>query len=75
MTFDKALTDQAKPARSNEVRNDYRCKAHGCPNAGSIEDLCYWHWAEGDSLKWADITTRIRNNFETMRNFGPPMKR
>ena len=59
------------------VRTDYRCAAHGCPNAASIDDdwpkhtgRCYFHWREPDSLKWPAITQRIRENFDEMRNHG-----
>ena len=72
MTFAKALDDYGKQAGvAVSVRTDYRCKAHGCPNAGSMEgDLCYAHWKESDPANWARVTTEIRANFETMRNWG-----
>jgi len=52
-----------------KVRTDYRCKAQGCPNAGSIEDKCYWHWREADPMKWPQITKWVQDNFEKARNW------
>lgn len=63
----KKLNEQSGPA----VRTDYSCRAHGCPNAGSMDgSLCYFHWRESDPLRWAEITQRIRENFDSMRNHG-----
>jgi hypothetical protein len=67
-----SLDEPTKP------RTDYRCAAHGCPNAGCMDDegehkrgRCFWHWREPDPMNWPAITQRIRENFEEMRNFGP----
>lgn len=57
-------------------RTGYRCKAHGCPNAGCIDGvfgidnsgLCHHHWVEPDSSRWAAITQQIRADFQRMRN-------
>jgi hypothetical protein len=57
--------------RSTQVRTNYRCTAHGCPNAGTMGgDLCYWHFV-ADPLAWGNVTNKIRSNFEDMRNHGP----
>ena len=70
MTYAKAKA-RFESAPPSDIRTDYSCKAHGCPNAGSMErGLCYFHWRESDASKWAEITTRIRNNFDVMRNHG-----
>lgn len=64
---DQGIADEASaPARPN-----FACKAHGCPNAGTMDgSLCYFHWRESDPLQWAAITQRIRENFDAMRNHG-----
>lgn len=50
---------------------DYTCIAHGCPNAGSMDNgTCFFHWRESDSLKWATVTQEIRENTDRMRNHG-----
>jgi hypothetical protein len=72
MSYAKAKQDYEASAGSGaQVRTDYRCKAHGCPNAGSIEDFCYFHWREKDNpAAWGAITNHIRNNFDSARNWG-----
>lgn len=53
-----------------EVRTDYRCRAHGCPNAGTMEKgVCFFHW-QADPLKWPQVTEEICQNFDRMRNHG-----
>ena len=67
--FDDTRDQQAAP--TTYVRTNYHCKANGCPNAASMAgDVCYWHW-RADPLAWGSVTTRIRANFEEMRNHGP----
>jgi len=64
----KQLANQREEEKK-EVRTDYRCKAQGCPNAGSIEDKCYWHWREADASKWPQITKWIQDNWSKARNW------
>ena len=68
----KDVVEKADAApRSVTVRTDYRCKAHGCPNAASMEgDVCYWHF-RSDPLSWGSVTHSSRQDFESMRNHGP----
>jgi hypothetical protein len=83
MTYAKAK--QEYDERNGEgvgKRTDYRCRAHGCPNTGCIDDIseakrgmCYFHFIEVDPAKWDAITQRIRGDFERMRNHGQPMRR
>ena len=72
MTYTKAVEKyEADKGVAVNVRTDYRCKAHGCPNAGSIEDFCYFHWrAREEPAKWGAITHMIRNDFDQYRNWG-----
>jgi hypothetical protein len=73
----KSKDEDEKP----KIRTDYRCKAHGCPNTGCIDDTgpgtgrCYWHWREEDPRKWPAITQEIHENFyrakNPMRNWDP----
>lgn len=64
-------------AEGPKVRVDYRCAAHGCPNAGSMDDTgpgtgrCYHHWRETDRSKWDAITQAIRADFKRFRNWTP----
>lgn len=77
----KKLSDQPDDGGGRGgPRTDYRCRAHGCPNAGCIDDegeklrgRCYFHWREPDPSKWPAITERIHADFERMRNHGAPM--
>lgn len=49
---------------------NYSCKANGCPNAGSMErGLCFFHW-RADPPRWHEVTQEIRENFDSMRNWG-----
>jgi hypothetical protein len=75
---DKAIANEtiAQQGVDVSVRTDYRCAAHGCPNAASMSDgpgrgggSCFYHWRESDRAKWDSITTEIRANFDRMRNF------
>lgn len=73
MSYTRAVTEyEAKTGGVTVVvRKDYCCKAYGCPNAGSIEDLCYFHWRSiGDPSRWPEITQSIRENFDEKRNWG-----
>ena len=47
---------------------DYRCRAADCPNAGSIDGLCYWHWREHPQ-RWVAVSALIRENFSKLRNY------
>ena len=68
--FDESR-DQRIADETPKVRTDYSCKAHGCPNAGSMErSLCYYHWNEPEAYRWDEVTQRIRENFDVMRNHG-----
>lgn len=65
---------QGQPMQTR-LRTDFRCVAHGCPNAGAIDDhgegnrgKCYYHWSSSPD-EWAAITQRIRFNDE-MKNHG-----
>lgn len=66
-----------QPSGPVRARTDYRCAAHGCPNAGPINDrgehargMCYWHFMAADKPHtWAAITTRIRAT-PSMGNHG-----
>lgn len=69
--FERARDQGIAEEASAPVRTNYACKAHGCPNAGTMDgSLCYFHWRESDPLQWAAITQRIRENFDSMRNWG-----
>ena len=77
MSFTDAVDKYEKDAgKPHVVRTDYKCKAHGCPNAATMGgDICYWHFNEPDPLKWGAVTAKVRNHFETMRNYGPQRER
>jgi hypothetical protein len=65
----RETADKLRPLE--QTRTDYRCKAHGCPNAGCcLGDLCYAHWSEPDPTTWHTVTQRIRENFDALRNWG-----
>lgn len=50
---------------------DWRCRAHGCPNAGCMDGgVCFFHWRESDPLKWAGVTQMVRENYEQCKNWG-----
>ncbi len=67
--FDEAR-DQRIADETPAVRTDYRCRAHGCPNAGSMAgDLCYHHW-RAEPMVWPFVTQEICENFDAMRNWG-----
>jgi hypothetical protein len=71
MSYAKAVKKYEDDGGSVSVRTDYACKAHGCPNAGSMEDFCYFHWKVKDQPeKWAAITHQNRMNFDERRNWG-----
>jgi hypothetical protein len=69
MSYSQAKQEHEQSGGRPEARTDYRCKAHGCPNAGSIDDLCFWHYREADPALWPGLTHRIRMNFDKMRNW------
>ncbi len=51
---------EAEATRAHAA-GDLRCKAHGCPNAGSSAGhLCFEHQREPDPTKWQALTTKIR---------------
>lgn len=53
-----------------EVRTDWSCRAHGCPNAGTMEKgVCFFHWRAAPST-WPEVTEDIKANFDRMRNWG-----
>lgn len=58
-----------KEGAAVEVRTDYRCAAHGCPNAAAINgrECFHHHVASPDS--WHEVTRRIRAD-PSMRNHG-----
>ena len=61
---DQRIADEPK------VRTDYSCRAHGCPNAGSMEgEVCFFHHRD-PVHKWSETTQEIRENFDRMRNWG-----
>lgn len=74
----KALTEQIADRMGDEgvkPRTDYRCAAHGCPNAGVVNDRgeqnrgrCHYH-ETAPVQDWDRITREIRAN-ESMRNWG-----
>jgi hypothetical protein len=72
MTYTKAVEKYEEERSSTvTVRTDYKCKAHGCPNAGCVEDFCYAHWRDKENPPaWGAITNHIRNNFDSARNWG-----
>lgn len=71
MSYAKAVKQYEESGGPPTVRTDYACKAHGCPNAGAVEDFCYHHWkVREEPHKWQQITHTIRENFDAMRNWG-----
>lgn len=73
----KPLTEQIADRMGGPVRarTDYRCAAHGCPNAGVIDDRgednrgrCFHH-ANASAQDWDRVTRQIRAD-ESMRNHG-----
>lgn len=70
----RAVFDESREQRGDEerpkFRTDYRCKAHGCPNAGSMSgDVCFYHSVAAPE-NWSRVTQDIRENFDEMRNWG-----
>jgi hypothetical protein len=60
------------------IRTDFRCRAEGCPNAGSMFDLgedtdrrgrCFFHFKETDSRSWPTVTRWIQDNWSKARNW------
>lgn len=68
--YAKAVEKLNEQKAQTAQRTDYRCKARGCPNTGTIQDKCYFHWQAADST-WPAVTQWIQENFHTARNHGP----
>jgi hypothetical protein len=58
---------------------DYRCPAHGCPNAASLSFdngkkwACYFH-AKEEFKKWDEVTDEIRAGWPATCNWNHPAK-
>ena len=49
-----------------------KCAAHGCPNAGAInEGVCFYHHVASSS-EWPAVTHEIRSTWPLLRNFDVP---
>lgn len=71
----KSVSEQIDQRVGVTPRTDYRCAAHGCPNAGVIDDRgednrgkCFFH-ASAPFEDWNRITAQIRAD-QSMRNHG-----
>ena len=70
-----SVSEQIGQRMGATPRTDYRCAAHGCPNAGCIDDRgednrgkCFFH-ANAPFEEWNSITSQIRSD-PSMRNHG-----
>lgn len=70
-TYSKVREEMREKMAEPEVVLSHACAANGCPNAGTIDGTCYWHWKVDDRARWDAITLDIRHNFEAKRNHGP----
>lgn len=65
----KQYEEARQDAAHVEVRTDYRCAAHGCPNAASINGRECFHHHVASPDTWHEVTRRIRAD-PSMRNWG-----
>lgn len=65
-----------KMGKTSQPAMDHRCRANGCPNAGTMRGgTCYYHHQEEDPSKRDAITLKIRSDFNKYRNWGAaPMR-
>ena len=78
MSYAKASKDYEDKAQAprESVQVSTACKAHGCPNAGSMvlrdgeQGVCYSHWREPDSTRWGAVSFKIKNTWPEMANWG-----
>jgi hypothetical protein len=65
----KKQYEESRGAAVPEVRTDYRCAAHGCPNAASINGRECYHHHVASPESWHEVTRKIRAD-PSMRNWG-----
>ena len=70
MSYARAVQKYDEKSVETQIRTDYRCKAHGCPNAGTMErDLCFFH-LQAEPLRWPAVTEQISATWPEMANWG-----